>query len=348
MKEYKDTAPVREGEELDQAALSEYLRGRIDGIENGMEILQFPSGNSNLTYVLRIGDLEYVLRRAPLGPVPPRAHDMVREYHLLKKLHPVFPLAPGAILLCEDPEIIGAPFYLMERRHGIVLFSQLPGEIGANPGIRRRISGALVECLAELHSIDIHATGLVSIGKPDGFLERHLEGWIGRWYRAETEPAPEMNEVVEWLKASRPISGAPSLIHNDFRLENVMLDRENPDRITAVLDWEMATVGDPLVDLGLTLCYWLRAPNWRESAMDADPGWFSREEFLLEYGKRTGFDLSQIAWYEVFGVFKLAVIVRQIYFRYLNGQTHNPRFSSYDGFIRSLVKGASDLVREAR
>lgn len=338
----QDIAAVREGEELDLAALTEFLDGRIDGVKYGLELKQFTGGRSNLTYLLRLGNTEYVLRRAPLGPLAPKAHDMVREYRLLEKLHPHFPLVPEVFLLCEDADVIGAPFYLMERRQGVVIRTGIPPGFAGIPDTEAQVSRAFVDCLAGLHSLDVFRTDLVSIGKPDGFLERHLRGWVERWYRAETEPLPDMDRVINWLTEQIPVSGRPSLIHNDFRVDNLMLDSGDPGRIVAVLDWEMATVGDPLVDLGLTLCYYLRrgAPGeWRQPLFD-NPGWFSRQQVLDRYAEKTGCDLSRIAWYEVLGIFKLAVILRQIYFRYFRGQTKDQRFKNYHLRIRALVEAA--------
>lgn len=341
----KDIAPEREGEKLDHSALGEYLCGRIAGAEYGMEIKQFTGGRSNLTYLLCTGNTDYVLRRAPLGTLAPKAHDMVREYRLLEQLHPVFPLVPEVLLLCEDSTVIGAPFYLMERRKGIVIRSEMPADFARIPDAEEQVSRAFVDCLAEMHSIDVYRTDLVSIGKPDGFLERHLRGWIDRWHSAQTESLPDMDRVIAWLIEQMPVSGETSLIHNDFRVDNVMLDQHDPSRIIAVLDWEMATVGDPLVDLGLTLCYYLRrgvSGEWRQPLFD-NPGWFTREQFLDRYAQKTGYDLTNISWYEILGIFKLAVILRQIYFRYLNGQTKDQRYMNYHLRIRGLVHAASEL-----
>lgn len=341
-----DISAVREGEELDLAVLAAFLGGRIAGAKDGIELKQFTGGRANLTYLLRAGDAEYVLRRAPPGPLAPKAHDMVREYHLLERLYSHFPLVPEVFLLCEDSGVIGAPFYLMERRHGIVIRTEIPAEFAGIPDVEAQVSRALVDCLADLHSLDLLRTGLAAIGKPDGFLERHLRGWIDRWRRAETEPLPEMDRVINWLTEKMPVSGRPSLIHNDFRVDNVMLDSGDPSRIVAVLDWEMATVGDPLVDLGLTLCYYLRrgAPGeWRQPLFD-NPGWCSRQQFLDRYAEKTGCDLSHIGWYEVLGIFKLAAILRQIYFRYCSGQTKDQRYKNYHLRIRALVDAAIEDI----
>lgn len=343
-----DTAPVRAGEELDAAALQEYLRGRVD-IEHSLEIEQFPGGHSNLTYLLRAGKHEYVLRRPPLGPVAPRAHDMAREYRVLAAIHPFFPPAPRVFLLCEDPAVLGATFFLMERRRGVVLRRELPPELAADAGFPARVSRAFVDCLVALHSVDISTPALSALGHPEGFLERQVRGWAERWSRAQTESLPEIDSLIRWLVERLPGSGRPALIHNDFKLDNLMLDARDPGRIEAVLDWEMATTGDPLVDLGLTLCYWSEAgdpPLRREaiSAITAAPGWYTRAQLVEEYAGRTGRDVSRIGYYEVFGLFKLAVVLQQIYFRYARGQTRDERFRDFHLRVRGLVDAASAIA----
>ena len=251
-----DTAPVRPGEELDVARLSAWLGGRIAGdTGNGVEVGQFPNGHSNLVYLVRAGGREYVLRRPPLGPVAPKAHDMAREYRVLEAVHPHFPEAPEVFLLCEDPSVIGAAFFLMERREGIVIRDQAPPELTAIPDYPRRVSEAFIDCLVSLHAIDIGQTGLGFLGRPQGFVERQVRGWAERWTRSKIDDVPEMERTIEWLGRCLPPSGEATLVHNDYKLDNVMLARP-ADRVSAVLDWEMATVGDSLADLGLALCYW--------------------------------------------------------------------------------------------
>ena len=306
-----ETTSVRAGEEIDAGALSAYLAGRIEGIEHGIVIHQFRGGHSNLTYLLRIAGREMVLRRAPLGPVAPKAHDMVREAHVLQAVHPHFRCAPEVFLICENAQIIGAPFFLMERRRGIVLRDQIPAEIAVHHNYARRISRAMVDCLVEMHAVDVENTGLISLGKP-------------------------------------------TLVHNDFKLDNVMLDAASPDRIEAVLDWEMTAIGDPLCDLGLTLCYWSSAvvPGTAlidaNQALTAGPGWYTRDEFVAHYAEKTGRDISALGWHEVLGVFKLAVILQQIYFRYWKGQTTDERFSGFDQRVKALTELAGEMVEKAR
>jgi aminoglycoside phosphotransferase (APT) family kinase protein len=349
-----DTAAVRRGEELDAKALGVYLRGKLAGAEHGIEIEQFLGGHSNLTYLLRAGGREYVLRRAPLGPVAPKAHDMAREYRVLSAVHPVFPEAPAVHLLCEDPAIIGAVFFIMERRRGYVLRDRIPGEIAAMRAYPKRISEEFIDCMARLHAIDLEGSGLAALGKPAGFVERQVRGWADRWSRAKTEDLPEMDDVIRWLERNLPSSSGASLVHNDYKLDNVMLTAAGGRlRIAAVLDWEMATLGDPLADVGLTLCYWAwaNAQPVRAAgipAITSEPGWYNREQFIERYAEKTGCDLRGIGYYEVLGVFKLAVILQQIYFRYRRGQTQDERFAGFGERVRALVRlGAAMVERSA-
>jgi aminoglycoside phosphotransferase (APT) family kinase protein len=344
-----DSAPIRPGEEIDAGALGEYLRGRVEGADQTVSVEQFPGGHSNLTYLVKAGPREYVLRRAPLGPVAPKAHDMAREYAVLRAVHPHFPPAPRPLLLCEDAGVVGAVFFLMERRHGVIIRTEVPPELARLPDFPERASGAFVDCLATLHRVDIERHGLAAIGKPEGFLERQVHGWADRWNRAKTEEMPAMDRVIEWLDRAMPASPAPTLVHNDFKLDNLMLDPADPGRITAVLDWEMTTVGDPLADLGLTLCYWSPPDGSGVSegpvaAVTASPGWYTRERLIDEYARQTGRDVSRIGYHEILGIFKLAVIVQQIYFRWHRGQTRDDRFSRFNLRVRSLVEAAAQRI----
>ncbi|HEV1992869.1 MAG TPA: phosphotransferase family protein [Candidatus Acidoferrum sp.] len=346
-----DTAPVRPGEELNLSALSDYLRGRIEGAERGISVEQFTSGHSNLTYLLRVGDREYVLRRGPLGLVAPKAHDMSREYRVLQAIHPHFREAPDVNLLCEDPAVLGAVFFLMERRKGTILRDDIPADISVVPNYAGVISEAVIQCMARLHAIDIVKAGLIALGKPEGFLERQVHGWADRWNRAQTEEIPQMDEVVRWLVHRLPPSPAPTMVHNDYKLDNVMLLAGSPGTIEAVLDWEMTTVGDPLADLGLTLCYWswASAPSLRARALPAvtsQPGWYTRNRFVARYAELTGRDLTHIGYYEVLGIFKLAVILQQIYYRFRRGQTQDQRFCNFGDRVRGLIELAASLAEK--
>ncbi|MBZ9713622.1 phosphotransferase family protein [Deinococcus multiflagellatus] len=354
-----DTAPVRPGEELPLAALQGALRGRVPGDVDALQVEQFPGGFSNLTYLLRLGDTEYVLRRAPLGPVAPGAHDMAREAALLARIHPVLPVAPRPVLVVEDETVLGRPFYLMERRRGVVVRTALPPEYAARPDAPAQLSAALIGTLADLHAVDIDAAGLRAIGRPEGFNARQVDGWSGRWRRARAalqgsgdlpDTLPDEG-VMAWLQAHTPTESAHTLVHNDFKLDNLMFDPQDPGRVTALLDWEMTTVGDPLVDLGLTLTYWTLpelpggAPN-RVGA--AAPGFLGRDELVAHYEARLARHVtSSLPWYEVLGHFKLAVIVLQIFARYRAGQTQDPRFAPLAAQAAWLITEAQRRIEQA-
>jgi aminoglycoside phosphotransferase (APT) family kinase protein len=345
-----DTSATRPGEELDRAALVDYLGRKLPEGAREIEIEQFPHGHSNLVYLIRTNIREYVLTRPPLGPVAPKAHDMAREYRVLDAVHPHFPEAPQVFLLCEDPSVIGSTFFLMERRHGIVIRDSVPSELAEIPDHARQVSEAFIDCLVRLHSIDVSRPGLSSLGKPEGFVERQVRGWAERWNRAKTEELPEMDRIVRWLHDDLPPPAEATLVHNDYKLDNVML-RPSGNRVEAVLDWEMTTVGDPLADLGLTMCYWSWAsvaagddPHPATPGLTTQPGWYTRDQFLQRYAERTGRDLAHIRYHEILGLFKLAVILQQIYYRFHLGQTQDERFRSFDRRVRGLVGLAASLI----
>ncbi len=359
----RDSTTVRAGEELDWAALDSYLRAQLPSAEidpsAAIEIEQFPGGHSNLTYLVRYGEREFVLRRPPVGPVAPTAHDMPREFKLLSVINPHFPLAPQPVLLCEDKSIIGVPFYLMERRRGFIVHFSLPPQIGDDLELRRQLSESVVDTLVALHAVDIQTTGIDRIGKPAGFVARQVHGWAERWQRSKTGELVEMDQVIRWLTERIPeeTSGEATIVHNDFKLDNLMLAETDPSRIVAVLDWEMCTVGDPLVDVGLLLTYWTMSAGSAGSgggkssdqnsslrAITNGPGWLAREEIIERYQEKTGRDLSRIVFYETFARFKVAVVIQQIYFRYVQGQTRDERFRNLDGLVRELATEARELA----
>ena len=349
-----DTTVVRPGEELDIPRLIRYLREHVGGPGDSLEVEQFPNGHSNLVYLLRIEGREYVLRRPPLGPVAPKAHDMAREYRVLKAVHPHFPEAPQVFHLCEDPAVIGGAFFLMERRRGVVIRDRAPAEVAAVPDYPRVLSEAFIDCLVRLHAIDVAQNGLGALGKAAGFVGRQVRGWAERWTLAKTEELPEMERVVAWLHDRLPESAEATLVHNDYKLDNVMI-RLAGDGIEAVLDWEMTTVGDPLADLGLSLCYWTWANvaaqeegNTPTRSVTMQPGWYTRDQFLQRYAVRTGRDVSLVGYHEVLGVFKLAVILQQIYCRFRRGQTQDQRFRHFDRQVRGLARLASALAETYR
>ena len=345
-----ETIRVREGEGFDLAAVERYLRERVEGIPEGeLEVRQFPSGASNLTYLLKIGGWEGVLRRPPLGPVPPKAHDMGRESYVLAKLHEAYPLAPKPYFFCEDESVIGAPFYMMERRKGVVVDDSFPEGIEPTRELCRGISRTVADTLAELHAVDPDEAGLGDLGRPEGFLERQVRGWIGRYEKARTDEIEEVGPLTGWLAGDIPESPEPTIIHNDYKLNNLILDPDNLTEVRAVLDWEMATVGDPLFDLAVSLSYWTEPGDSKElkevmPTVTSTPGFMTREEFMDRYAYSSGRDLSEMHWYMVFGYFKLAVILQQIYARWKRGQTGDARFANFDRRVRTLILHARDLV----
>jgi aminoglycoside phosphotransferase (APT) family kinase protein len=351
-----DAGAVRAGEQLDWARLTGWLRERlpscgITGLDASRDpdVAQFPGGHSNLTYLIRFGAAEIVVRRPPFGPVPPTAHDMAREFRWLVAMHRVFPLAPRPYLLCEDLDVVGSVFYVMERRTGVVVRAEEPPQLADVPEARRALSGSLVDTLADLHAIDVAAQGLAGLGKPAGFVERQVRGWTERWHRSQTTPLPEMDALAGWLRRRLPPDpAAPSVVHGDFKLDNVMIDPHDVARIVAVFDWEMSAIGDPLVDLGIVLAYWSpTAPPTQRDALTTvtdRPGYYSREEVVERYARRSRRDVSNIRYYEVFAVFKIAVVIQQIYFRYAHGQTTDARFAAFDARVTFLARHAAAMA----
>ena len=351
-----DTKPIRASEQLNWDKLAEYARDKLSA-ELGtsfnsaapMTVEQFPGGHSNLTYLLRFGDQEFALRRPPFGPVPAKAHDMARECRILAALNPVFPLAPKAYLLCEDTQVIGSTFYIMERRHGVVIRHDEPVELADHPAERRRVSFAMVDVLADLHNVDIVEHGLTALGKPAGFVERQVKGWSQRWEGSKTSEQAEMDQLSRWLIDRLPADPViPTFLHGDYKLDNVMLNANDLGQLVAVFDWEMSAVGDPLIDLGIFLAYWVHTVPASQrgslTSVTSRPGWFSREEILERYSSRTGRDLTAIEFYEVFAVFKLAVVLQQIFYRYHRGQTDDARFAHLDSHVENLAHIATRLA----
>jgi aminoglycoside phosphotransferase (APT) family kinase protein len=350
-----DTRAVREAEQLDWPRLERWLRQAlpaeaVPGIDRRqrMEVAQFPGGHSNLTYLIRFGTIELVVRRPPLGPVAPTAHDMAREFRWLTALHPVFPLAPRAYALCDDPAVVGSTFYVMERRRGVVVRHDEPPML-QDPAMRRRVSLAIIDALADLHRIDIVRVGLTHLGKPLGFVDRQVRGWSERWKRAKTMELLEMDHLATWLAAHRPPeSQRPAIVHGDFKLDNVMLDANKLDSLVAVFDWEMSALGDPLVDLGILLAYWMPTapPHQRDalSTVTTLPGWLTRDELVERYQHRSGRDLTGLRYFEVFALFKIAVVIQQIYQRFVSGQTDDPRFATFGERVAHLARHAAAMA----
>ena len=340
---------VRRDEQLNVTYLEPYLRKHLPDANGTFSIRQFGGGHANLTYLIRFGENEFVLRRPPLGPIAPSAHDMAREHRVLLRLYKHFPLAPHSYHLCEDVSVIGAHFHVMERRRGIVIRADLPPPFTEDKVMAQRIGNSIVDTLADLHHLDPAEIGLGDLGHPKGYLERQVTGWIQRWEAAQDRPHPEADSLTAWLRDNRPTQTSTSLVHNDYKLDNIIVDADDPANFVAVLDWDMSTRGDPFCDLGYLLNWWgeqaddqswIKAgslPSWRA-------GFPSRANVVERYIARTGFDPVAIHWHHVFGTFRLAVIIQQIYIRYLRGQTRDRRFRTYGARVSTLIEKSLALA----
>jgi aminoglycoside phosphotransferase (APT) family kinase protein len=336
---------IRSGEELELAKLEPYLRFQFPNETGALQVRQYPSGHSNLTYALQLGDRELVLRRPPFGSKVKSAHDMGREFRVLSKLHSVYAPAPEVLLYCDDVSILGAPFYVMEPIHGIILRRNLPRGLDFPAEKARRLSESFVENLVRLHQLDYAAVGLSDLGRPEGYLERQVRGWIERYYGSKTHDYPEVEKISAWMQKHIPSTRTTSLIHNDYKYDNMVLDSNDITKIVGVLDWEMCTIGDSLSDLGTALAYWVDPTDPDEIQQNrwgptTHPGSFTREVFVHHYARQTQSDVSEIAFYLAFARFKLAVIVQQIYFRYQQGLTKDERFASMPEKIQFLLRAA--------
>lgn len=344
---------VRQGEELDLGRLVPFLRERIDGLQGEPELSQFPSGYSNLTYLLRFGERELVLRRPPLGRTPKSGHDMHREYAVLRALRRAFPYCPEALVESDDLSILGGPFYVMERLSGIIVRHDLPPGLELGPEGVRALFDRVVEVHAELHAVDWRAAGLEGFGRPEGYVPRQIAGWSERYRQARTPDVPDFAEVIAWLEGHLPLeSGRAAVIHNDFRLDNLVLDPADPLRVIGVLDWEMATIGDPLMDLGASLAYWverddppaLQALRLMPTHLEGAP---TRAEVVAHYARCSGLDPGPFTFYLCYGIFRLAGITQQIYYRSFHGQTGDARFQRLGLVVGALEQAARRVIKEA-
>ena len=343
-----EAAAVRRGEELDPARLAAYLQSVLPGVGATTPeplIKQFPGGYSNLTYLVVYGDKEYVLRRPPFGSQVKTAHDMGREFRILSALHPIYPRAPRPVSFCEDESVLGCKFYLMERVRGLILRRKLPPGLDLSPTTMRTLCETFVDTLVELHALSYESAGLSDLGRPEGYVERQVSGWSKRYRDAQTDDVPALEECMRHLAARLPVSPPATLIHNDFKFDNLVLDENDPTRVIGLLDWEMATIGDPLMDLGTALCYWVDPQDpppmhLASFGPTTRPGCLSRREIAARYAERSGRDLREILFYYCFGLFKTAVVVQQIYVRYRKGLTQDPRFASLGEMARMLGEHA--------
>lgn len=346
---YRDgCAPVRAGEALDLERLGGYLSGQFGG--NGpLEVRQFPCGHSNLTYRVTWCGREMVLRRPPFGSKVKTAHDMGREYRVLSRLHSAYPFAPEAILYCDDSGVVGAPFYLMEPIRGVILRRDLPPELHLAPDLARRLSEEFLDNLVHLHHLDYCRIGLGGLGKPQGYLERQVTGWIERYHNSATHDLPDVAYVSSWFREHVPASSAVALIHNDYKYDNLVLDPRDLARIIGVLDWEMCTLGDPLSDLGTALAYWANTDDSEElreirSVPSTLPGMLTRAQLVDRYALATNCEMRDIVFYLAFARFKVAAIIQQIYFRFTQGLTQDARFAAMPRRVQVLVRASRRCI----
>jgi aminoglycoside phosphotransferase (APT) family kinase protein len=348
-----DTRPIRAGEELNAENLIVFLREKLALDSKEIEISQFPAGNSNLTYCIKIGETEYVLRRPPFGNTVKSAHDMKREFDVLSKLSVVYKPAPQPLIYSNDDAIIGSEFYLMERRHGLIMRGDAPKKLIDSIDLQREVIETFIENLVELHALDYKKIGLSELGKPEGYAHRQVEGWTKRYFNAQTDEHFEIEKSIEWLNTNIPESHGATLVHNDYKFDNVMLNPEILTEITAVLDWEMTTVGEPLMDFGTTLGYWMPSDAQPEMfALPANPAVlmknFSHRDLAEVYAAKSGKPIDDIHFYYVFGTFKIAVICQQIYTRYKKGFTRDERFAKFNHFVNALGKITLHAIEKER
>ncbi len=328
---------VREEDSFDLDAVRTWLEAET-GTEIGadVEVQQFGGGASNLTYSLRDGAHDLILRRPPSGQKAKGAHDMGREYRVQDGLREVFPLVPDMVALCQDASVIGTEFYVMQRVDGVIPRRDFPPEVQLDQAQVRQLCTNALDVLIDLHQVDVDATPLAAMNKGAGYVGRQVGGWSRRFRDAHTEDIGDYEAVMAWLEEHQPEDVASVIIHNDFRFDNLVLDRQDPTRVVGVLDWEMATVGDPLMDLGGTLAYWVQDDDdefFRQFRRQPThlAGMLSREQVVDYYCERMGYELTPEQWrfYEVFGLFRLGVIAQQIYYRYFHGQTTNEAYGRF-------------------
>ncbi len=344
---------VRSGEELDVSAIDAFIKAKVSGLSGAPEISQFPGGASNLTYLLHYPERDLILRRPPFGHRAKSAHDMLREARIMIALKPVYPYVPNVVATCSDPAVMDCDFFVMERIRGIIPRQNLPKGLNPNAEDTRKLCLSVIDRMIELHQVDYKAAGLESIGKGDGYVQRQIEGWSDRYRKARTEDVVDFETVMAWLKTKMPARDvATCIIHNDFRFDNVVLKPDNSFEVIGVLDWEMATLGDPLMDLGNTLSYWVQADDEAEFQMMRRqpthlPGMLTRQEVIEYYGDKTGYRVDNFDFYTIYGLFRLAVIVQQIYFRYFNGQTANPQFAVFGQLTNYLEQRCQRLIGQS-
>jgi aminoglycoside phosphotransferase (APT) family kinase protein len=352
-----EISPVRSGEELDWPSLEAWLRPRLaemlPGVDGPLEVQQFPNGSANLTYLLRVGTHELVLRRPPMGQLAPGAHDMKREFKVLSRLWRHFDRAPRAYLFCDDHAVLGADFFVMERRRGEVVRTGIPAPMRVRREVGRRIAFALVDAMADLHTLDPTLCGLGDLGRPDGFVERQLSGWAKRWELSKFDDSPaEMHGLYERLAREIPTMSRVSIVHNDLKLDNCQFDPADPDRVASIFDWDMTTCGDPLIDLGTLLNYWPDPEDPPHAQRFNHPGLVQiglppRAEITRHYAARTGRPCAAVHWWEAFALWKTVVVVQQLHRRWVRGESTDPRMEHIADRIPSLIASARMVLERS-
>ncbi len=344
-----NTVPIKEEEQIDLVKLNQYLQQHSPETGTVKEIGRFTGGFSNLTYLLQTERKEYVLRKPPVGANIKSAHDMGREFRVLSLLRPHYAKVPMPVIYCDSPDIIGSPFYIMEKMPGIILRAGNAPKMNIPPETLKNLSASLVNNLVALHTLDIKATGLDQLGKPEGYVQRQVEGWIKRYYTAETDKIASMDIVAQWMQQHHPRNQEPAFLHNDYKYDNLLLNADDLTDIMGVLDWEMSTVGDPLMDLGATLAYWFEEGEgdvFKYYNFTWLPGNYTRKQVVERYAEKSGRDLSDINFYYVFGLFKNAVIAQQIYHRWKQGYSSDARFGALLPMIQLLGEKAEEAINQ--
>jgi len=342
---------VRQGEELELDKLNPWLKQQIEGLSGEPTVRQYSGGASNWTYCLSYPEREVILRRAPKGTKAKGAHDMGREYRLQQALKPVYGYVPEMLAHSDDPELIGTEFYVMEKINGLIPRKNMPKSLELSAQQARQLCINALDSLIELHQVDYKAANLSHIAKGEGYIQRQIDGWIKRFRNAKTWNVPSGNYVINWLTDNIPSNEIICLTHNDYRLDNLVLDTQDPTHIIGVLDWELATLGDPLMDLGNSLAYWVQddddffAKSTRMQPTNLD-GMLTRQEIIDYYLDKTNFNVENFTFYEVYGLFRLAAIVQQLYYRYHHKQTRNPGFKKLWVFVHYLLHRCRRAIKQ--
>jgi aminoglycoside phosphotransferase (APT) family kinase protein len=342
-------ADVRTGDEINAEAVSKFVKEHVPGLEGAMKVHQFKGGASNLTYQLDFDNASFIMRCPPAGTKAKSAHDMGREFTVMQKLKPVYPYVPDMIALTRDESIIGREFYIMEKLIGIIPRANLPKGMDMSEEQVRKLCTNVIDKMIELHKVDYNAAGLADLGKGAGYVQRQISGWSDRYIKAKTDNVPDFARVMKWLGDHMPQDIATCVIHGDFRFDNVVLDPADPTRVIGVLDWEMATLGDPLMDLGNSLAYWVEVGDPVQMQMTRRqpthlPGMMTRDEVVKYYCTAMGYGEVDFTFYRIYGLFRLAVIVQQIYYRFHHGQTDNPLFGSFYVMVQYLNEYCEELL----